>query len=108
MSDGMQSTEQPGRTVLQWILFFLTPSVIPLAAAVGLSREWVPANGGAWILYDVSRPIGYLGLLVAAGIALGVLIHHTTSLLWEVLMGLSIASAAAMLWYAAQIFQSPY
>jgi hypothetical protein len=108
MADGVQRTDASGRKMYRWVLWLLTPSVFPLSAAVALSRGWVSPTGGAWILYDFSRPVSYFGLLVAAGIALWGAIQHTTSLLLKVLMGLSVASVAAMLWYAAHIFKAPY
>jgi hypothetical protein len=56
----------------------------------------------------VSRPFGYLGILVAAAITLRAAIHRTLSTLFAILMTLAIASAVATLWYSAQIFKTIY
>jgi hypothetical protein len=105
MSERMESIEEPGRRALGWVLFLLVPTGVSVAVGVAFSNNWVPATGGAWVLYEVIRPISYVGLLVASGIALWVATRHTASRVWEVLMGLSIASAVVMLWYAAHFFK---
>ncbi|MGA8142478.1 MAG: hypothetical protein WB987_01140 [Candidatus Acidiferrales bacterium] len=107
MHKDMQVTGDAGSKWLFGILFLLIPCWLAFVWVSALSRNATPASA-VWFLYEVSRLVGYVGILAAAGITVGAAIRRATSGLFLALMVLSIGSAALVLWYTAHIFRSPW
>ena len=103
----MQATHPAGSKWLFGILFFLIPSVLAFAWVSALSRNASPASA-LWFLYEVSRLLAYIGIVIATGLTLGIAIRRTASGLFVALMILSIGSAALLVWYTVHIFKSPW
>ncbi len=108
MRNGTHALQKPEPPTLFWLAFLLIPSLIPLVASIALSHNWEPTRGGAWFLYEVSRPLGCVGIIVATAIALRAAFQHTPSTLFRSEMTVAIASAATTLWFAVQIFKAAY
>ena len=88
-------------------LVLALPSTVALLCALALSRDvaWLPAPG-TWFIYQVSRYLAYLGIVICAGIVVAEMTQHTTSRKCLVLMGLTLVGAVLLLWYAVQIFKN--
>lgn len=90
-------------------LGFFVPPTVALLCALALSRgiNWYPASA-MWFMYQATRLISYLGFVVYAGLILGNAVYHTTSRKFLVPMGLSLAGAAVIVWYAMQVFKDSW
>jgi len=88
-------------------LVLALPSTVALFCALALTRDvaWLPAPG-TWFIYQVSRYLAYLGIVICAGIVVAEMTQHTTSRKCLVLMGLTLVGAVLLLWYAVQIFKN--
>jgi hypothetical protein len=103
----MQATHAAGSKWLFGILFFLIPSLLAFAWVSALSRNASSASA-LWFLYEVSRLLAYIGIVIATALTLGIAIRRTASGLFVALMILSIGSAGLFLWYTMHIFRSPW
>lgn len=95
-----------------WGVFLATlalalPSTVVLSCALALPRDiaWLPAPG-TWFIYQVSRCVACLGIVICAGMVVAETTQHTTSRKCLVLMGLTLVGAILLLWYALQIFKN--
>jgi|SRR5579862_385167 hypothetical protein len=103
----MQAAHPAGSKWLFGVLFFLIPSLLAFAWVSALSRNALPASA-LWFLYEVSRLLAYIGIVIATGLTLGIAIRGTASGLFVALMMLTIGSASLLLWYTVHIFRSPW
>ncbi len=88
-------------------LILATPSTMAFLCALALVRDvpWLPFSG-LWFIYEVSRYVAYVGIVICAGIVVAEATQHRTSRKFVVLLGLSLAGAVLLLWYAVQIFEN--
>lgn len=107
MSDVMPNTTDAGPSVFFWVLFFLVPTLLAVLASALMTRD-VKRVSGLWFLYEVSRLVGYMGIVIAAGLTISAAVRRVSSTLLIVLMTLSIGGAALLLWCAAHAFRRPW
>jgi hypothetical protein len=93
-------TESGPRTFF-WFVVLLMPSFMA-AYAITAARSHLPLVSGFWFLFELSRLLAFAGLVIATGITVDVARQHSSSIGLVLLMGLSIAGAAGLLWYASQ------
>ena len=74
----MQATHPAGSKWLFGIPFFLIPSLLAFAWVSALSRNASPASA-LWFLYEVSRLLAYIGIVISTGLTLGIAIRRTAS-----------------------------
>jgi hypothetical protein len=75
-------------------LILAMPSTTAFLCALALVRDvpWIPFSG-LWLIYEVSRYVAYLGIVICGGIVVGEATQHRTSRKFVVLMGISVAGA---------------
>jgi len=71
----IQATHPAGSKWLFGALFFLIPSLLAFAWVSALSRNASPASA-LWFLYEVSRLLAYIGIIIATGLTLGIAIRR--------------------------------
>ncbi len=92
-------------------LILAMPSAVAFLCALALVRDvpWFATSAsGLWFIYEVSRYVAYPGIVICAGIVVALTAQHRTSRKFVVLMGLSLAGAVLLLWYAVQIFKNSW
>ena len=102
----MRATNDAGSKQLLGILFLLTPSVLAFASVFALSRNASPASA-LWFPYEVTRLIAYVGIIIAAGLALEAATRRISGF-FVALMILFTGSGTLLLWYTVHIFRSPW
>ena len=91
------------------VSFFLA-----LPSLCAFCSSWVILHGtkfplsSVWFLYEISRNVGYVAVAVGTSLTVIVAIRHTVSETFVFLMGISVAGATFLLWYAGHIFRSPW
>lgn len=92
-------------------LILAMPSTVAFLCALALGRDvpWLFTSASSlWFIYEVSRYVAYLGIVICAGIVVAEATQHRASRKFVVLMGVSLAGAVLLLSYAAQIFKNSW
>jgi hypothetical protein len=102
-----QRPKSGGRQVLATVLLVL-PAGFALFASSWLSNGSQYIISGLWFMYQVSRYLAYVGILVAASLTAAAIVRRTVSAGVVMLMASSTLAAIFLLWYAAHIYRSPW
>ena len=70
----------------------MVPTLLAVLASALMTRD-VKRVSGLWLLYEASRLVGYIGIVIAAGLTISAAVRRVSSILLIVLMTLSIGGA---------------
>jgi hypothetical protein len=85
-----------------WVILLMAPSLMA-AYAIAAAPHHVPLTSGFWFLYELSRMLGHVCLVIAVGLTLWIAARKTSSMALVVTMTVMIAATMCLLWYAAHL-----
>jgi hypothetical protein len=94
--------QKPDLGLFLVILLLGLPALFALLGSAGLASGAPYFRSGLWFFYLVSRDLGLIGVVVAAGIAVRAMFQRTASDAVAGLMAASIITSIMLLWWAAR------
>ena len=104
----VQERKLSGLATFGLALLLVAPSAVALFASWALAqRARFPASA-LWLVYEISLYAGYVGVGVAALLAVLEAIRREISPVFRWLMGVLAVIGIFLLWYARHIYQNPW
>jgi hypothetical protein len=77
LNAGARDVSKSGLRPLLWIAFLSLPSLLAFSASAVLSQQGPYPASALWFLYVVSRLFGYMGMVIAASLTIGIGIRRS-------------------------------